>query len=266
VSRCSIFLVLSDGYFLSRRNPLRASACLVVASILCLAGCLQESPPVFKERTISILLELVRDGEVEVRRNAAESLGKIGDPRATESMLFLMHDSAPAVREASIIALGRLKPIASDGLLVLLTQALRDPVESVRQAAVVAMGEIEAKSSLLAPVIGLLRSPEVTTRRAAVQALLQVDSSQWVCDLVAAGLDSDAEVRQGVVAVVGEWGGVPFSPWLRERLVQDPSPRVRAEAAYRLGLLSDPDAKAALNNTITKDQDSGVRRWAKRGV
>ena len=60
--------------------------------------------------------------------------------------------------------------------------------------------------------------------------------------------------------------GSAASPWIRERLAEDPSPGVRAEAAYRLGLLSDPEARAALNTTIAKDPDSGVRRWAKRGM
>ncbi len=146
------------------------------------------------------------------------------------------------------------------------SQALEDPVESVRQAAVVAIGEIEPGSRLLEPVVGLLRSSDVTIRRAAVRALLQVDASQLVPALVAAGRDPDAEVRQGIVSVVGEWGGAAVSPWLRERLAQDSSPGVRAEAAYRLGTLSDPETRAALNTTIAKDPDSGVRRWAKRGV
>jgi hypothetical protein len=118
----------------------------------------------------------------------------------------------------------------------------------------------------LQPVVGLLRSSDAAIRKAAVWALLQVDSSELVPALVAAGRDSDAEVRQGIVAAVGEWGGAAASPWIRERLVQDPSPGVRAEAAYRLGMLSDPDTKAALNTTIAKDPDSGVRRWAKQGT
>ncbi len=99
-----------------------------------------------------------------------------------------------------------------------------------------------------------------------MRALLQVDSSQWVPALVAAGRDSDAEVRQGIVAAVGEWGGSAISPWLRERLAHDPSPGVRAEAAYRLGMLSDSDTRTALETTVAKDADSGVRRWAKRGT
>jgi len=214
---------------------------------------------------VSLLLELLRDEAPEMRRTAAESLGKIGDPRAVDSILSLKHDPAAIVREASVLAMGRLKPTATDGVVALLTQALEDPVESVRQAAVVAIGEIEPGSRLLQPVVGLLRSSDATIRRAAVRALLQVDSSQWVPALVAAGRDSDAEVRQGIVAVVGEWGGSAVSPWLREHLAHDLSPGVRAEAAYRLGMLSDLGTRAALDTAVAKDADSGVRRWAKRG-
>jgi HEAT repeat protein len=162
--------------------------------------------------------------------------------------------------------MGRMKPTPSDGVVALLTRALEDPDESVRQAAVVAIGEIEPASRLLEPVVGLLRSSDATIRRATVRALLQIDSSQSVSALVAAGRDSDPEVRQGIVAAVGEWGGPAASSWLRERLVEDSSPGVRAEAAYRLGMLSDADTRAALNTTIAKDPDSGVRRWAKRGT
>jgi HEAT repeat protein len=197
---------------------------------------------------------------------AAESLGKIGDARTIDSILPLIHDPSAIVREASLLAIGRVKPAATDGVMVLLTQALEDPVESVRQAAVVAIGVIEPSSRLLEPVIGLLRSSDVAIRRAAVLALLQADSSQWVPALVAAGRDSDVAVRQGIVAAVGEWGGSAASPWLRKRLIEDPSPEVRAEAAYRLGMLNDPEAKAALDTTVAKDSDSGVRRWAKRGT
>ena len=201
-----------------------------------------------------------------MRRTAAESLGKVGDPQAVDSMLSLKHDPAAMVREASVHAMGRLKHTANGETMGVLIQALEDPEESVRQAAVVAICEIQPGSRLLGPVVGLLRSSDATIRRAAVRALLQVDASQWVPALVAAGRDSDAEVRQGIVAAVGEWGGSGVSPWLRERLAQDPSPGVRAEAAYRLGMFSDPETRAALNTTIAKDPDSGVRRWANRGA
>ena len=262
----AVFISLSDACTLLSRTSSRSIGCSVVMSILCLVGCVQDSPPSSRERAVSLLLEMLHDEGPEMRRTAAESLGKIGDPRAADSILLLMHDPASVVREASVLAMGRLKPTATDGVVALLTQALEDPDESVRQAAVVAIGEIEPSSRLLEPVLGSLRSSDATMRRAAARALLQVDSSQSVPALVAAGRDSDAEVRQGIVAAVGEWGGAAFAPWLRERLAHDPSPGVRAEAAYRLGMLSDPETRAALSTTVAKDPDSGVRRWAKRGA
>ena len=262
----AVFISLPDACSQLCRTSSRTIGYAVVLSVLCLAGCVQDSPPSSKERAVSLLLELLRDEGPEIRRTAAESLGKIGDPRAIDSILPLIHDPAAVVREASVLAMGRMKPLATDGVVALLTQALEDPVESVRQAGGVAIGEIEPGSRLLEPVLGLLRSSDVTIRRAAVRALLQVDSSHLVPGLVEAGHDSDAEVRQGIVAAVGEWGGGPVSPWLSERLAQDPSPGVRAEAAYRLGMLSDLSTRAALDTAVAKDADSGVRRWAKRGT
>ncbi|MCX5729291.1 MAG: HEAT repeat domain-containing protein [Nitrospirae bacterium] len=73
-------------------------------SVLCLAGCIQDSPPSSRERAVSVLLEMLRDEGPEMRRTAAECLGKIGDPRATDSILPLMHDPAAVVREASVLA------------------------------------------------------------------------------------------------------------------------------------------------------------------
>ena len=262
----AVFINLPDACTLLCRTSSRIIGYSVVLSVLCLAGCVQDSPPSSRERTVSLLLELLRDEVPEMRQMAAESLGKIGDPRLADSILPLIHDRAAQVRAASLLAMGRMKPTPTDGVIALVTRALEDSDESVRQAAVVAIGEIEPGARLLEPVVGLLRSSDATIRRAAVRALLQVDSSQWIPVLIRAGRDSDAEVRQGIVAVVGEWGGSAVSPWLRERLVEDPSPGVRAEAAYRLGMLSDPEARAALNTTIVKDPDSGVRRWAKRGT
>jgi HEAT repeat protein len=265
MSRGPVFISLLDAHTLRYRISACTIGRIVIVLFLCLAGCVQDSPLSSKERTVSLLLEMLRDERSEMRRTAADSLGKIGDPRAVDSILPLVHDPTSMVREASVRAVGRLKPTATDGVMAFLIKALADPVESVRQAAIVAIGEIEPASRLLEPVMGLLRSSDTTIRRAAVRALLQVDSSQRVHALVVAGQDSDAEVRQGVVAVVGEWGGSRAAPWLRERLAGDPSPGVRAEAAYRLGTFSDSDTKAALNMTVSKDPDSGVRRWAKRG-
>ena len=131
-----------------------------------------------------------------MRRTAAESLGKIGDRESIDSILPLIQDPEDAVRQAAVTAMGRLKPTATDTIVALLEKTLGDPVESVRQAAVVATGEIEPGPRLLEPIVGLLRSSNAATRKAAARALLQIDSSQTVSSLIATGQDSDPDVRQ----------------------------------------------------------------------
>ena len=64
-----------------------------------------------------------------------------------------------------MIAMGRMKPTATDAVVALLRQALEDPSESVRQAAVVAIGEIEPGPRLLEPVLGLLRSSDEASEK-----------------------------------------------------------------------------------------------------
>jgi len=131
-------------------------------------------------------------------------------------------------------------------------QALEDPVESVRQAAVVAIGEIEPGSRLLQPVVGLLRSSDATIRRAAVRAF--ATSRLKPIGFLRLSQQDMTPMRRfdRHCGGVGEWGGSPVS--LAQRtLAHDLSPGVRAEAAYRLGMLSDSDTRAALN-TASREQ------------
>jgi len=265
VSRNTAFTNPLATWDLLPRTTSVTIACAVVLNLLSLAGCIQDSPSPSKERAVSLLIELLHDERPAMRQTAAESLGKIGDRGSIDSILSLVQDPEEAVRQAAVTAMGRLRPTATDTIVALLAQALADPIESVRQAAVVAIGEIEQAPRLLEPIVGLLRSSDVATRKAAARALLQIDSSQSASSLIAAGQDSDSDVRQGIVAAVGEWGDVAVSSWLRERLANDSSPGVRTEAAYRLGMRNDVEAKAALDRAVVMDTDSGVRNWAKRG-
>ena len=64
-------------------------------------------------------------------------------------------------------------------------------------------------------------------------------------------------------SVNGEGGGLPL---VRRSFSRRSLGRVRAEAAYRLGIPSDLDTRTTLEAAITKDADSEVRQWAKRGT
>jgi HEAT repeat protein len=235
----------------------------LIILITSLAGCLQEAPAPSAERTSALLISLLRDDNPETRRTAAESLGKIGGSAAASAILPLVTDPAPAVRAAAVQALGRLSSGGSTrGVLDALTRALEDPDQSVKQAASLAIGELEPASDQLEPVVDLVKVRDTAVRRAAVRVLLQVDAGRWLSALVPAVHDSDPEVRQGLVAVLGESGELAALAEIRKRLIEDSSPAVRAEAAYQLGKLGGSAERTALELASGEDSDLGVRRWA----
>lgn len=237
---------------------------LIPVILLWLAGCGQEVPVRSAERAVALLTPLLRDENAEIRRTAAESLGKIGDQAAVDSILPLVSDPFPAVRATAVQALGRMASPPSQEVVDALTRALQDPIDSVKQAASMAIGDIEPVPNQLGLTVSLVSARDTQVRRAAVRALWQVDASPWLSLLVSALRDSDAEVRQSAVAVLGESGGTSMAIEIRNRLAEDSSPAVRAEAAYQLGKVGGRAARLALEEAVAKDPESGVRRWAEK--
>lgn len=241
---------------------MRHAFLLSLTALLTFMGCVQTSPSPSAEQTVSILLGLLHDGSAEIRRTAVESLGKIGDQKAISPVAELITDRSPLVRRAAAQAAGRLGASSMKEVMPRLLDVLTDPNESVRRAAAEAIGELDPPSELLSGLPDLLASPNVEIRRSAVLALLQIESSAWVASLRKAMQDSDPDVRQGAVAALGETGIPSVVPSIRERLMQDPDPRVRAEAAYRLRTVSDEGTRAALKRVAEADHNQTVRRWA----
>jgi hypothetical protein len=63
-----------------------------------------------KDKAVPALIGALRDEAMEVRRNAASSLGKIGDLRGREGLVMALHDRDEWVREVAADALKRIVP------------------------------------------------------------------------------------------------------------------------------------------------------------
>jgi len=224
-------------------------------------GCLQDANAPSVERSLAVLLALLHDEHPDVRRTAAESLGKIGDRSALPAVLLLLTDTVPAVRAAAAQALGRMATPDDEAVIAGLARSLADLDNRVRQSAALAIDEIEPSPRQLTPVNVLLRASDVQVRRAAVRALMSLDTEQVIEWLLPLLDDPDAEVRQGAVSALGLSGDARVTSALRKRLVHDSSPAVRAEAAYHLGELSGHDTRPLLRMALEKETDHGVRRW-----
>lgn len=233
---------------------------------LVVGGCYGNEPPPIPDRVALPLVELLKDPYPDIRCVAAESLGKIGDPKSGRALVPLLTDSDARVRETAARAIGRLGPSTGEEVSQAVVALLDDPNESVKRAVTIAIGDLEPPVRVLVAVPELLTARDVSTRRSVARALSMIDARAWLSDLVKALQDPDPEVRQHVIAALAELGDPIIAPLLRDRLARDPSPAVRTEAAYRLGKIADPETKEVLAAMARQDRDSGVRRWAQMGL
>lgn len=242
----------------------RAVPALIAVGLLWSPGCVRETPP-SRDEAVTVLLALLRDCSADTRETAAEALGKIGDQTAALPVADLLSDESATVRRAAARAVGRLGASSRDNVIPRLLGALADPQESVRQAAILAIGELEPPVGSLRSMADLLVSPDVELRRAALSALVDVDVTPWLSILEAVLRDDpDPQVRQRAVAVLGEMNTPAVMARVREQLTRDPDPSVRAEAAYRLRMTGDEATRQALDQAARTDRNRTVRRWAER--
>ena len=209
-------------------------------------------------RMVAALVVALDDSNAEVRRNAAQSLGSLGDPRAVEALLQALRDDADAgVRKMAAWALGEIEsPSAVGGL----SQALRtDDSAEVRASAAWALGEIESADAVDA-LGAALRDANVEVRRNAVWALGQIESAEAVEWLVPALRDTDVEIRRKAAWALGEIENPAAVGGLTGAL-GDSDAEVRGNAAWALGEIQSPGAVEALRGAVA-DSDVEVRRKA----
>lgn len=248
---------MKSGSFSLAAGPLALLLPLVLSSTL--SGCYVDVPPAAPESVSARLSELLADPDPEVRRTAAEALGKIGHQSANSGLIAALADRDHRVRAAAALALGRVSDEMSGTVLV---EHLADSSEPVRAASALALGEINLSAAHEEQILTALHNPDVSTRVAASRALLSLDTVSFSTDLVSALDDSNAQVRQGVAAVLSETGDVRSLPSLLRLLRNDADAGVRAEAAFRLGKVGDPGVLEALSAVAERDSNPTVREWA----
>lgn len=239
----------------------RASIAFWLLLIVSVFGCQAESTPHDPLTLTATLVEQLHDPSPDVRRTAALSLGKIGHSAGTQALVKALADPDPIVRQFSAWSLGQIGEAVNTDAAIALVSALGDGDMAVKQAAAKALGNIGIRDPIIPLLIEGLKVGEVKSRRAVVEALMQLEGKSAYPVLVDALADPDPSVRQGAIAALGELGDRQALPKFRTLLLKDQNVGVRAEAAYRLGKLGDLEDIPSLQKAAHQDTTAIVHLW-----
>ena len=156
------------------------------------------------------LIELLTDKDVNRQSNAAEALGRIGDPRAVKPLITLLDkEGVTATRTETVRALGKIGDAESIRRLL---AELQLPREECKWEAIRALAETRNPGAV-EPLIELLRDEAWSVRRSAVWALEKMGDARAIPPLVPSShTDQEIEVRQSAAKALHTLGWQPDSP------------------------------------------------------
>jgi HEAT repeat protein len=201
---------------------------------------------------IDIQIDLLKDPDWVVRREAAITLGEMGDERCVEPLCKALYDGDWQVREVAVDALGQIGSPAVEMLI----KMVRD--WDVRKYVIVALGKIRDER-VLDPLMIQLRSDEF--KDDATNALVELGEPALE-RLVKALKDKDEMVRKQAVLALGriKHGGA-VDPLIE--MLTDADWFTRLTAAAALEAIGDSRGRDAIK-PLTKDPDMVVRMRVER--
>ena len=204
----------------------------------------------------------LRSDDPQTRIQAAETLGKLGNPEAVPPLSSALGDADWRVRQVAALALGEM---GTDQAVLPLVDSLHDPHPSVREAAAEALGQLSDQRSCRA-LVDRLADEDARVVDSASDALLKIGEPAVHPMLVA--LETPAgKARERIVSLLGQIGDSRAVPSL-VRLLEDENAGVRAMAAEALHSLGwSPDRTDDLVAYYLARQDwPALKRLGKRPI
>ncbi|MDR4475834.1 MAG: HEAT repeat domain-containing protein [Nitrospira sp.] len=201
---------------------------------------------------IDIQIDLLKDPDWVVRREAAITLGEMGDERCVEPLAAALRDGDWQVREVAIEGIGQIGSPAVEVLLKL----LRD--WDVRKSAIMALGKIRDER-VLEPLMQQLRNDEFMED--ATDALVNLGEPA-LPGLIKALKDKEELVRKQAVIALGRIKSSEAIDPLIEML-QNKDWFTRLTAAAALEAIGDERGREAIK-PLLKDTDMVVKMRVER--
>jgi serine/threonine-protein kinase len=136
---------------------------------------------------------------------------------------------------------------------------LKDKNKMVRQAALIALGKLEGDINVQS-VIGLLRDPDLEVQNRAVDLVIKINHPDTIKHLIHILKDESEYVRRAAVEVLNEVGDAKSIKHLLETIA-DEDWWVRSRSADALAKIGGPRVVDAVMDLIS-DDDEGIRRAA----
>ena len=196
-----------------------------------LLNCVRETLKKFVHSAVDQLIVTLTDQSPNVRREAANILGDIGNPQAVEMLIMALKDPDSDVQKIAAQALGKMRdPRAIDPLII----SLRDGNAEVRMNSAEILGLIgNARST--EPLVGSLKDTNAKVRNRATRALVKIGNPS-VDPLIAAMHDADFKVRLLSAWALGEIGDpravAPLIDALQDRKI--PVQKIASEALGKI--------------------------------
>ncbi|BAY83119.1 HEAT domain protein repeat-containing protein [Calothrix parasitica NIES-267] len=205
-------------------------------------------------RMVDKLILYLNDSSISVRENAAEALGRIGNPIAVEPLITALSDSDNSVRIYAAQALGRIgNPIAVEPLIT----TINDSNSGVRRNAGAALGEIGNPIAVKPLLTALVNDSHFLVRFFMARALGKIENPIAVEALVTALNHSDNSLRRKAAEALGRIGNpIAVKPLITA--LNDSNNSVRIYAAQALGGIGNSIAVEPLITALS-DSDNSVR-------
>ncbi|MDP8233546.1 MAG: HEAT repeat domain-containing protein [Candidatus Saelkia tenebricola] len=141
------------------------------------------------EPAVELLIEFLNDSVINIRKNAAEVLGKIGNIKAVEPLISILTDSNKDVRECAAVALGKIGDERAVQPLIF----MEDDRKFINSIAIAAVGKIRRYSGEI--ILELLKDKDNDIRRIAAKTAKPYLGAKAIEPLIAVLEDTDKYVR-----------------------------------------------------------------------
>ncbi len=206
---------------------------------------------------VRAVMARLRDENADVRRAAADALGRMKHPMAIDALVITLDDLELEVRKAALNALGNFEHSRVPAPPI--RRMLEAEDTEIRSQSVRMLAEMRDRASIPA-ITRLLQDADDEVRHSALHALEELQAPIADEVIVRALADRSDDVREAAVNLAGERQLVTVVPQLTAML-EDRSGSVREQAAQALTEMRTPQSDAALRKALTH-RDPNVRRVA----